>query len=93
MIKPRAHVYKEGYIPNHVSEDYRTATLAKPVYKNYRPVDFSRYDAFMANNAQEQAYWVQLGTATFQLNERYHDGGLEVTGSDPFHPTAGRPPR
>jgi hypothetical protein len=42
-------------------------------------------DEMAENIAQEQAYWTQMGTATFALNKMYRNPNLELSGGAPFH--------
>jgi len=85
MNQPKLNVCLPGSIPNYVSEQHaKTGALSKNVYPNCTPVQRHEYDALMENQAQEQAYWIQFGTATFQVNKNYKEAGLEVTGVDPY---------
>ena len=73
-----------GHIPNYLPEKSQTALFSKNLYPNCKPIDREKYKKLQADVAQEQAYWIQSGTATLQMAECSQPECLEVNATDPF---------
>ena len=69
-------IYKMGHVQNYVKEK-KSGNLTKNIYPNCGPVTKEQFNKVHDNIAQEQAYWIQLGTQTFEFNEKYQPETFE----------------
>lgn len=59
-----------GFITDHVSQR---------LYPNPSRLPRHEQETILEQQAQEQAYWTQMGTATFHLNPSYKDPALHIS--------------